>query len=152
MRSIISVSPVQSFKNDECPIFVSNLWQVDGFNPPERLPAKYVPRALFGAHGCFGVGGGGKTTINLTDPCLLACGLCFVPPSYLLLEDKRNKLHVDGAVMAVALGKNETKWRVIEQTSSVIVWDEVSQWSMTACHAALHRFPHHLHIFCGDPG
>ena len=146
------VKDAPSFKNDECPIYVSNLWQVDGFNPPERLPAKYVARALFRAHGCFGVGGGGKTTINLTDPCLLACGLCFVPPSYLLLEDKRSKLDVDGAVMAVALGKNETKWRVIEQTSSVIVWDEVSQWSMTACHAALHRFPHHLHIFCGDPG
>ena len=141
-----------SFKNEECPVYVSNLWQKDGSNPPERLPESYVPRALSGAHGCFGVGGGGKTWCNLTDPCLLACGLCFIPPSYLLLEDKRSKLGVHGAVMAVALGKNEDKWRAIERSCSVLVWDEVSQWSMEACHHALQRFPHHLHIFCGDPG
>ena len=143
---------IPSFKNDECPVYVSNLWQEDGLAAPERLPNSYVPRALRGAHGCFGVGGGGKTTINLTDPCLLACGLCFVPPSYLLLEDKRSKLGVDGAVMAVVLGKNEDRWRAIERSCSVIVWDEVSQWSMPACHQAIKRFPHHLHIFCGDPG
>ena len=141
-----------SFKNEECPVYVSNLWQEDGSEPPERLPANYVPRPMRGAHGCFGVGGGGKTFANLTDPCLLACGLCFVPPSYLLLEDKRTKLGVDGAVMAVALGKNQEKWRVIARSCSVIVWDEVSQWSMPACHAALQRYPHHLHVFCGDPG
>ena len=146
------VKDLPSFKNDECPVYVSNLWQEDGSVPPERLPESYHPRALQGAHGCFGVGGGGKTTINLTDPCLLACNLCFVPPSYLLLEDKRSKLGVNGAVMAVALGKNEDKWRAIERSCSVIVWDEVSQWSMPACHQAIKRFPHHLHIFCGDPG
>lgn len=54
--------------------------------------------------------------------------------------------------MAVALGKNEDKWRAIERNNSVLVWDEVSQWSMDACHHALLRFPHHLQIFCGDPG
>lgn len=142
-----------SFKNDENPLYVSNLWQeIEGNPPPERLAAEYVPRSLSGALGCFGVGGGGKTTVNLTDPCLLACGVCFVPPSYLLLEDKRQKLGVNGAVMAVALGKNEDKWRVIERSSAVLAWDEVSQWSMAACQQALKRFPHHLHIFCGDPG
>ena len=146
------VKDLPSFKNEECPVYVSNLWQEDGSNPPERLPVEYVPRALQHAHGCFGVGGGGKTFVNLTDPCLLACGLCFIPPSYLLLEDKRSKLHVNGAVMAVALGKNEEKWRAIERSCSVIVWDEVSQWSMQACNQAITRFPHHLHIFCGDPG
>jgi hypothetical protein len=142
-----------SFKNDENPLYVSNLWQeIEGNPPPERLPAEYVPRSLSGAQGCFGVGGGGKTHINLTDPCLLACGVCFVPPSYLLLEDKRSTLGVNGAVMAVALGKNEDKWRAIERSSAVLVWDEVSQWSMDACHQVLKRFPHHLHVFCGDPG
>ena len=142
-----------SFKNEECPVFVSNLWQEDGSSvPPERLPAEYVPRSLSGAQGCFGVGGGGKTQVNLTDPCLLACGVCFIPPSYLLLEDKRSKLGVNGAVMAVALGKNEDKWQVIKRSSAVLVWDEVSQWSMEACHHAIQRFPHHLHVFCGDPG
>tara|TARA_B110000285_G_scaffold113310_1_gene128570 strand:- start:1172 stop:4417 length:3246 start_codon:yes stop_codon:yes gene_type:complete len=141
-----------SFKNEECPVYVSNLWQEDDSVPPEHLPADYVPRSLSGAHGCFGVGGGGKTHVNLTDPCLLACGVCYIPPSYLLLEDKRTKLGVNGAVMAVALGKNEDKWRVVERSSAVLVWDEVSQWSMAACHQAIKRFPHHLHIFCGDPG
>jgi len=142
-----------SFKNDENPLYVSNLWQeIEGNPPPERLPAEYVPRSLSGAQGCFGVGGGGKTHINLTDPCLLACGVCFVPPSYLLLEDKRSTLGVNGAVMAVALGKNEDKWRVIERSSAVLVWDEVSQWPMDACHQAIKRFPHHFHLFCGDPG
>lgn len=139
-----------SFKNDENPLYVSNLWQeIEGSPPPELLPVEYVPRALSGAQGCFGVGGGGKTQVNLTDPCL--CGICYIPPSYLLLEDKRTKLGVNGAVMAVALGKNEDKWRVIERSSAVLVWDEVSQWSMAACHHAMQRFPHHLHLFCGDP-
>jgi hypothetical protein len=54
--------------------------------------------------------------------------------------------------MAVALGKNEDKWRVIERSSAVLVWDEVSQWPMDACHQAIKRFPHHFHLFCGDPG
>ena len=49
---------IPSFKNDECPVYVSNLWQEDGLAAPERLPNSYVPRALRGAHGCFGVGGG----------------------------------------------------------------------------------------------
>ena len=43
-------------------------------------------------------------------------------------------------------------WSEIETHANVLVWDEVSMmWSETV-RDILNRYPHHKHIFCGDPG
>ena len=78
--------------------------------------------------------------------------MLFVPPSYELLQDKKEEYGVYGMVKAVVLGANEEQWRKVERYSATLVWDEVSQYHMETVDFILKRFPHHKHVFCGDPG
>ena len=99
---------------------------------------------------CVGVGGGGKTHVNLVDKGL--CNVLYVAPSYDLLEDKKREYGCDGVVLAVALGTgNHDAVLRIRKHFSVLVIDECSEMWVEDVLKLLDMYPHHKHILCGDP-
>ena len=145
------------FSNSPSSCYLSNIWQVDGFWQvdsssglrPQLQATAPIETRPGGVVACLGVGGGGKTHVNLTDHGLRH--VLFVPPSYDLLEAKQREYGVHGKVRDVALGQNYDSWKAVADRYAVIVWDEVSEWWMQTLKMALERYPYHKHILCGDP-
>jgi hypothetical protein len=130
--------------------YVSNLWQHEIEECPySRLDTPRAERPG-GVVACLGVGGGGKTHVNLVDRGLR--GVLFVPPSYDLLEAKKQEYGVHGMVRALVLGEDDEAVRRVQLYYNTLVWDETSEWFMETLILALERFPCHKHILCGDPG
>ena len=152
----MSEKPVHEkmFSSNPIAYYVANLWQNDVDDvtcpyPPLTQPYEQRPGGMVA---CLGVGGGGKTHVNLIDTGHLQCGLLYVAPSHALKEDKMQEYNVQGTTYNTIFGtglETVNHWR---KECAVIVWDEISQKIMIDLQAILNTFPYHKHILCGDPG
>mgnify|MGYP003673725770 CR=1 FL=1 len=139
----------KAFSNYPVNCYVSNIWQFDELEDPIPRLKTPPPTRAGGVVACLGVGGGGKTHVNLTDPGLR--GVLYVPPSHDLLEAKRQEYGICGRVRDAALSDNLETFQAVCRYN-VIVWDEVSEWWTHTLDYALSTYPFHKHILCGDPG
>ena len=130
IKQYMKERPVKvSFLNERVECYVTNVWQVDGCQSDctVRLQTKRIERPG-GAVACLGVGGSGKTQTNLQDDGAVA--VCFVAPSYELMDDKGTEFGVGTVVKDVALGGNFDRVQALARKHSTFVWDEVSEWTM----------------------
>ena len=137
------------------PPYSTGTWRSEDEDIQERvLPrldaAQYVRRAQHPVEANLGIGGGGKTYRNLIDKGLQR--VFYIAPSWKLARQKEAEFGCRVTVTARALHEDPVLWSEVEKCANVLVWDEVSMmWSQTV-QLILERYPHHKHIFCGDPG
>ena len=136
--------PLPSFLNEPASAYATNI-------DDEDIPiVQHTPRESHATEANLGVGGGGKTHRNIVDTGLL--NVMYIAPSWKLARAKQAEYGCKVTVWARALHDAPEYVQGVARGASVLIWDEVSQMWERDARKALLRFPHHKHIFCGDPG
>lgn len=97
-----------------------------------------------------GVGGGGKTHINLTDKGLVKT--LYICPSHKLRRDKMLAYDCNGNVLYNVLSSDPNIWGPIHRNYNALIFDEISQMSKEELNIIFNRYTNHKLIFCGDIG
>ena len=97
-----------------------------------------------------GAGGTGKTHKALTDKGYI--NILYVAPSWKLARNKQDEYNINSSVLARLISKDPNSYKNFYKYYSVIVFDEVSQYSKEDVDTLIKRFDLHKLIFCGDIG
>lgn len=97
-----------------------------------------------------GVGGSGKTHLNIYDDGLLR--KLFVAPSWKLSRNKNKECGIDNEVWANLLSDDVEKINYFKRKYNTLILDEISMMTNSAKEKIFKTFCDCKIIFCGDPG
>ncbi len=97
-----------------------------------------------------GVGGSGKTHLNIYDKGLLR--KLFIAPSWKLSRNKNRECGINNEVWANLLSDDVEKINYFKRRYSTLIFDEISMMSNSAKEKIFKTYCDCKIIFCGDPG